>query len=96
MLLHRDVYYGVRELMEGFFAKWGLEHTFLDMRNIDEVRAACRPSTKMFWLETPTNPLIEVVDIRPVAEAARAAGALLVCENTFATPVLQQPVRIGR
>ncbi len=95
VLLHRDVYYGVRELMEGFFAKWGLEHTFLDMRNIDEVRAACRPSTKMFWLETPTNPLIEVVDISPVADAARAAGALLVCENTFATPVLQQPFELG-
>lgn len=95
VLLHRDVYYGVRELMEGFFAKWGLEHTFLDMRNVEEVRAACRPSTKLFWLETPTNPLIEVVDITSVAEAAQAAGALLVCENTFATPVLQRPFELG-
>jgi len=95
VLLHRDVYYGVRELMEGFFAKWGLAHTFLDMRDIDEVRRACRPETKMFWVETPTNPLIEVVDIRSVAEAARAAGALLVCENTFATPVLQRPFELG-
>jgi cystathionine gamma-synthase len=95
VLLHRDVYYGVRELMEGFFAKWGLAHTFVDMRNIDEVRAASRPATKMFWVETPTNPLIEVVDIASVAEAARAAGALLVCENTFATPVLQHPFNLG-
>ncbi len=95
VLLHRDVYYGVRELMEGFFAKWGLTHTFVDMRDTEEVRAACRPATKMFWVETPTNPLIEVVDIAAVAEAARAAGALLVCENTFATPVLQHPFELG-
>jgi cystathionine gamma-synthase len=95
VLLHRDVYYGVRELMIGFFAKWGLEHTFVDMRNTDEVKNACRPETQMFWVETPTNPLIEVVDIRSVAEAARSAGALLVCENTFATPVLQRPFELG-
>jgi cystathionine gamma-synthase len=95
VLLHRDVYYGVRELMEGFFAKWGLTHTFVDMRDVDEVRRACRPETKVFWVETPTNPLIEVVDIRAVAEAARAANALLVCENTFATPVLQRPFELG-
>jgi cystathionine gamma-synthase len=95
VLLHRDVYYGVRELMEGFFAKWGLTHTLVDMRDIDEVRRASRPETKLFWVETPTNPLIEVVDIRAVAESARAAGALLVCENTFATPVLQRPFELG-
>jgi cystathionine gamma-synthase len=95
VVLHRDVYYGVRELMEGFFAKWGLAHTLVDMRDMNEVRKACRAETKMFWVETPTNPLIEVVDIRSVAEAARAAGALLVCENTFATPVLQRPFELG-
>ena len=95
VLLHRDVYYGVRELMEGFFAKWGLTHTLVDMREIDQVRKASRPETKLFWVETPTNPLIEVVDIRAVAEVAKAAGALLVCENTFATPVLQRPFELG-
>jgi cystathionine gamma-synthase len=95
VLLHRDVYYGVRELMEGFFTKWGLEHTFLDMRDMEQVRKACRAETKLFWLETPTNPLIEVADIRAVAQAARDAGALLVCENTFATPVLQRPFELG-
>jgi cystathionine gamma-synthase len=95
VLLHRDVYYGVRELMEGFFAKWGLTHTLLDMRDSEQVRRACRPETKLFWVETPTNPLIEVIDIRAVAQAARAANALLVCENTFATPVLQRPFELG-
>lgn len=95
VLLHRDVYYGVRELMVGFFAKWGLQHTFVDMRDVDEMRRESRPETKLFWVESPTNPLIEVVGIRAVAEAARAAGALLVCENTFATPVLQRPFELG-
>jgi cystathionine gamma-synthase len=95
VVLHRDVYYGVRELILGFFAKWGLRHTFVDMRDIEAVRGACLSTTKLFWVETPTNPLIEVADIRAVAAAARAAGALLVCENTFATPVLQRPFELG-
>ena len=65
------------------------------MRNIEELRNACRPETKLFWLETPTNPLIEVVDIQPVAECARSLKVLLACENTFATPVLQRPLELG-
>jgi cystathionine gamma-synthase len=65
------------------------------MRNIEELRQACRPQTKLFWLETPTNPLIEVVEIRPVAECARSLGVPLACENTFATPVLQRPLELG-
>jgi cystathionine gamma-synthase len=95
VVLHRDVYYGVRELIVGFFAKWGLTHTFVDMRDLEEVHRACRPETKLFWLETPTNPLIEVADIRSAAAAAKAAGAIMVCENTFATPVLQRPFELG-
>ncbi len=95
VLLHRDVYYGVRELMQGFFAKWGLTHTLADMRDPSAIAKALRPETKLFWVETPTNPLIEVVDISAVAQAAKAAKALLVCENTFATPVLQRPFELG-
>jgi cystathionine gamma-synthase len=95
VVLHRDLYFGVRELITGIFARWGLHHTFVDMRNIAELRSACRPETKLFWLETPTNPLIEVVDIRPVAECARSQKVLLACENTFATPVLQNPLALG-
>jgi cystathionine gamma-synthase len=77
------------------FARWGLLHTFVDMRNVDDVRKACRPETKLLWLETPTNPLVEVVDIRPVADCAGSLGLILVCENTFATPVLQRPLELG-
>src|SRR6201996_7462661 len=68
VVLHRDLYFGVRELVTGLFARWGLQHTFVDMRNAEELRAACRPETKLLWLETPTNPLIEVVGIRPGGE----------------------------
>ena len=95
VVLHHDLYFGVRELVTGLFARWGLLHSFVDMRHIEEVRKACRPSTRMLWLETPTNPLIEVVDIRPVAECAHSLGLILACENTFATPVLQRPLELG-
>jgi cystathionine gamma-synthase len=95
VVLHQDLYFGVRELVSGLFARWGLLHTFVDMRNVDDIRKACRPETKLLWLETPTNPLIEVVDIRPVTECAHNLGLILVCENTFATPVLQRPLELG-
>jgi cystathionine gamma-synthase len=95
VVLHRDLYFGVRELVTTIFARWGLEHSFVDMRNIEELRRACRPQTKLLWLETPTNPLIEVVDIRPVAECASSLQVPLACENTFATPVLQRPLELG-
>jgi cystathionine gamma-synthase len=95
VVLHRDLYFGVRELVTGLFSRWGLKHSFVDMRNVEEIRKACRPETKLFWLETPTNPLVEVVDIRPVAELARSLKVPLACENTFATPVLQRPLELG-
>lgn len=95
VVLHRDLYFGVRELVTGLFARWGLKHAFVDMRSVEEVRKACLPETRLLWLETPTNPLIEVVDIRPVAELAESLKITLACENTFATPVLQRPFELG-
>lgn len=95
VVVHRDMYYGVRELLHGAFARWGLEHTAVDMRDVSQLRKACRPGTKLLWLETPSNPLIEVVDIKPVADIAREIKAPLVCENTFASPALQNPIALG-
>ena len=95
VMVHRDMYYGVRELMQGVFSRWGLEHTAVDMRNEQEIRSACLPQTKLLWLETPSNPLIEVVAVEPLAKIAREIGAVFVCENTFATPALQNPLRLG-
>jgi cystathionine gamma-synthase len=95
VVLHRDLYFGVRELVTGLFSRWGLQHSFVDMRNVEELRAACRKETRLLWLETPTNPLIEVVAIAPVVDVAQQLKIPLVCENTFATPVLQNPLQLG-
>ena len=73
----------------------GLKFTFSAMENDDALRAAMRPETRMIWLETPTNPMLKVIDIAAVAVIAHAHGALLVVDNTFASPVLQRPLELG-
>ena len=73
----------------------GLEFSFVDMADLDAVRAAVTPKTKMIWVETPTNPMLKLVDIAAVAEIAHDAGARLVVDNTFATPMLQQALNLG-
>jgi len=73
----------------------GLKFTFTGMENDDALRAAIRPETRMIWLETPTNPMLKVVDIAAVAAIAHEHGALLVVDNTFASPVLQRPLELG-
>jgi len=73
----------------------GLKFTFTGMENDAALKAALRPETRMIWLETPTNPMLKVVDIAAVAAVAREHGALLVVDNTFASPVLQRPLELG-
>jgi cystathionine gamma-lyase len=73
----------------------GLDFSFVDMADPAAVRAAVTPKTKMIWVETPTNPMLKLVDIAAVAEIARSVGARLVVDNTFATPMLQQPLKLG-
>jgi len=73
----------------------GLKFTFTGMEDEDALRSAMRPETRMVWLETPTNPMLKVVDIAAVAEIAHEHGALLVVDNTFASPVLQRPLELG-
>lgn len=90
-----DAYHGTGRLLRETFAAWGLVTTFVDMTDPDRVRAAVRPTTRLVWVETPSNPLWTVTDIARVAEIARAAGARCVCDNTAATPVLQSPLRLG-
>src|SRR5690606_30582184 len=78
------------------FGPWGIETTAVDLTDLDAVAAAVEPGrTKVVWTETPTNPLLGVVDIAALSAAARAAGAVLVVANTFATPYLQQPLTLG-
>jgi len=89
-----DVYHGMTKLLREIYPRWGLEVSFVDMTQIDKVREAVRPQTKMFWVETPSNPQLKITDIAAVAEVARATGATYVCDNTWA-PIVQRPLDLG-
>ena len=90
-----DAYYGTTRLLRDHFGKWGLEHTLVDTTNVEAVGAALRPSTALVWIETPSNPLIRISDIRALCEVAHAAGAQVAVDNTWCTPVLQRPLELG-
>ena len=90
-----DAYYGTAKLLRETFARWKLDSTFVDMTDVAAVRAAIRPKTRLVWVETPSNPLWKVSDIAALGEIAHRAGALYVCDNTTATPVLQSPFKLG-
>jgi cystathionine gamma-synthase len=90
-----DVYFALRQVIGGVFGKWGLETTYVDTTNLDAVRAALRPNTRLIWLETPSNPLMKVTDLAAVAEIARETKAITVCDGTFASPILQRPLDLG-
>ena len=94
VLAHVDAYYGTSRLLREIFLRWGLQADFIDMSNLDEVKKALRPQTKLAWAETPSNPLLKIVDLAAVAEIVRSANALCVCDNTWA-PVLQRPFDLG-
>jgi cystathionine gamma-synthase len=94
ILAHVDAYYGMTRLLRDFFLAWGLQADFVDMSNIDLVHKAMRPNTKLAWAETPSNPLLKIVDLAAVADVVHAGGALCVCDNTWA-PVIQRPFDLG-
>lgn len=91
----KDMFYGTADLLSDFFARWGLETTFVDMTDPANLRKAIQPNTKLVWVETPSNPLLRITDIAAVSAIAHEAGALCLCDNTMATPVLQNPFRFG-
>lgn len=89
-----DMYHGLHNSMVQLFG--GIhEVTFVDMSKLEEVRKAIRPNTALFWIETPSNPLLKITDIQEIASLAKAQGAILACDNTFATPVFQNPLALG-
>ena len=90
-----DLYFGVRQMLNEHFVPWGLNVAFVDMADPRAVEQAVRPATKLILAETPSNPLIKVTNIKKIAAIARQAGANFVCDNTMATPVLQQPLALG-
>ncbi|SEF17458.1 cystathionine gamma-synthase [Jiangella alba] len=90
-----DAYGGTFRLVSKVAERWGVSWTAAPVTDVAAVRAAVRPETKLIWVETPTNPLLSVADITALAAVARDAGVLLVVDNTFATPYLQQPLALG-
>src|SRR6266480_2724833 len=95
VVLPDDAYGGTFRLIARVLSRWGIEHTAVPLADLDAVRAAVRPSTRVVWCETPTNPLLGIADIAGLASLAHDAGATLVVDNTFASPYLQQPLALG-
>ncbi len=95
ILLPDDCYSGLRYLATEFLPQRGVHAAFVDMSDLAAVRAACAQPVALLWAETPSNPLLKVSDIAALAQVAHAHGALLACDNTFATPVLQRPLALG-
>jgi methionine-gamma-lyase len=89
------IYGPSRVLIEKHFSRFGVEFSFVDTSNLDNLRSAMRPNTRMVYIETPANPTMQVTDIAGAAEIAHAHGAVLVVDNTFASPYLQKPLNLG-
>lgn len=95
VILASDLYYGMRRVANSLFADWGLSCTEVDVTDVKHLNEALQKNTRLVWIESPSNPLLNLIDIQAVADAAHAAGALLVVDNSWATPVLQRPVSHG-
>ena len=93
LVLPLDLYGGTYRLVDKVLTRFGLAYDLVDQRDLDALRRAIRPETRMVWVETPTNPLLNEIDIPAVVEAA--AGTMVVVDNTFATPIVQRPLELG-
>ncbi len=90
-----DAYYATGKLLREVMRPWGLASSFVDLTDPDAVARAITPRTRLIWVETPSNPVLAITDIAAVAAIAGKAGALLACDNTWATPLLQRPLELG-
>ncbi len=90
-----DLYGGSYRQMVRVYGPWGLKSRYIDMTDAAQVEAAIGPDTKMMWIETPTNPMLQIVDLEAVCSIARRHGVLTVVDNTFASPYLQNPLDLG-
>jgi cystathionine gamma-synthase len=93
VILPRDLYGGTYRLVDKVLTRFGLEYDMVDQTDLDALERALRPETTLIWVETPTNPLLNVVDVEQVV--ARKQGAIAAVDNTFATPVVQRPLELG-
>ncbi|MEZ6128248.1 MAG: PLP-dependent aspartate aminotransferase family protein [Planctomycetaceae bacterium] len=90
-----DVYGGTFRLFDRFLKEKGLQFTFVDMTDVAAVKAAVQPTTKGIWIETPSNPMMKVIDLEAMVDIARSHNALTICDNTFLSPYLQRPLEFG-
>lgn len=94
-IISKDLYGGTYRLLEQGFKKWGLQCTYVNTTNVDNIRTSITSNTKAIFIETPTNPLMEETDIEAVAKIAKEHNILLIVDNTFYTPLIQQPIKLG-
>lgn len=95
VLLSDDIYGGTYRIAEDIFSKYGVTFTYVDMSDIDLVKASITEKTRMFFIETPTNPMMKVADIEKLAKLAKSIGAITVVDNTFLSPYFQKPLTLG-
>src|SRR5436190_12494124 len=89
-----NVYHGVTKLLRDVFIRWGLNVSFVDLTDMDKIKEAIRSQTRLFWVETPSNPLLKITDIAAVAELAHSANTNCVCDNTW-SPIVQRTCDLG-
>ena len=89
-----DIYHGTKHLIK-IFEKWNVKSTFVDMTNTKNIDDAYQKNTKLIWIETPSNPLLKIIDIKKIVDIARKKDIITVCDNTWATPILQNPLEAG-
>ncbi|MCP8967120.1 cystathionine beta-lyase [Ectobacillus ponti] len=95
VVITEDVYGGTYRVVTEVLSRYGIEHTFVDMTDLEAVEQAVQPNTKVFYVETPSNPLLKVTDIGAVSRIAKRHGALTFVDNTFLTPLSQKPLQLG-
>ncbi|MFJ7364960.1 cystathionine beta-lyase [Peribacillus frigoritolerans] len=95
IVISEDVYGGTFRMVTSVLNRFNIEHTFVDMTDLESVQAAVQPNTRAIYIETPSNPLLKVTDIQAVCDIAKKAGALSFVDNTFLTPALQKPLNLG-
>jgi len=95
LIIPNDAYGGTFRLIDKVFTQWNVGNTPVALSDLDAVRAAITPQTRLIWIETPTNPLLNIADIAAIAEIGRRSGAKVLVDNTFASPALQQPLTLG-
>ena len=95
LVIPNDAYGGTFRLIDKVFTQWGIEYSVAAMNDVEAVSAAIKTNTKLVWIETPTNPLLSIADIKSISSIAHGAGARVLVDNTFASPYLQQPLSLG-